>query len=97
LPIFHEWFHLEAGEFEPIDIDSIVQGSPALDVQLGVGSHDTVIPLVREIDARGFFDWRTWSMKAHLSPGRWIVRVVDAHDDPLRCGAGDCTYEIQVR
>jgi hypothetical protein len=94
LPIYHKWFHRADGSNQPEDAETFQ--APALEVPLDVGTVATVDPLQTEVAMRGFFDWRTWSVKHHVPRGKWIVKVVDALNDPLRCGDGDCKYEIRV-
>ena len=93
LPIYHQWFRHSIfgvsaeGVTEAIDHIKIPAGNVRLMDQLG-----------REIEVRGYFDWRTWSMKENVRRGKWVVKVVYADGEPVLC-AGDkaCAYEIVVQ
>jgi hypothetical protein len=95
LPIYHLWYHREAGEIEAES--EVPEQGPAFSWPLAVGTKSTIEPLAREIAHDGSFDWRTWSSRIHVSPGWWTVSVVDAQGNPLPCGRDDCEFRIQVR
>lgn len=93
LPIYHQWFRHSIigvsaeGVTTMIDNIMIPAGDPALAGQLET-----------EISSRGFFDWRTWSMKDHIRQGKWVVKVVYADGTPVLCeGNKACEYAISVR
>jgi len=57
----------------------------------------TLQKLAYEIEAQGYFDWRTWSKKTHVIPITYTVTVVDGFDDPIACEVGTtCEREITV-
>ena len=93
LPIYHQWFRHSVvgvsseGVTEAIDHIQIPAGNVQLMDQLG-----------RELDVRGYFDWRTWSIKENVKRGKWVVKVTYADGEPVLC-AGDkaCAYEIVVQ
>jgi len=92
LPIYHQWFRHSIigvsaeGVTKMIDNIMITAGDPALAGQLET-----------EISSRGFFDWRTWSMKEHIREGDWFVKVVYADGTPVLCeGDKACEYAISV-
>jgi len=93
LPLYHKWFRhsivgvSSEGVTEAIDSIKIPAGNVQLINQLG-----------REIDARGYFDWRTWSMKENVKRGKWVVKVMYADGAPVLCeGDKPCVYEIVVQ
>jgi hypothetical protein len=93
LPIYHQWFRHSIigvsaeGVTTMIDNIRIPAGDPSLADQLET-----------EISNRGFFDWRTWSMKDHIKQGKWVVKVVYADGTAVLCeGDQACEYAISVR
>lgn len=51
-----------------------------------------------ELDAKGYFDWRTWSKKAHVAPITYSVTVVDGFNDPIECQPATlCDMKITLR
>ena len=91
LPIRHKWYKYigYAGYFDesqtPIDA-----------IELSVGKKAKLDELSLEIKTRGYFDWRTWSMKRNIKPGWWKVIIVYANDDPVLCEEKPCAYAIEV-
>ncbi len=45
----------------------------------------TLDKLEYELHAQGYFDWRTWSKKTHVSAGTYSVSIVDGFDDQFPC------------
>lgn len=90
LPIYHKWFRHS--------IIGVSSGGVTEMIKISAGTKQLVEQLQTEIDNRGFFDWRTWSMKKHINKGRWVVKVVYADGDPVLCeDQKPCQYEILVR
>jgi hypothetical protein len=91
LPIRHKWFKCN----EDCAFDQTL--APIDAIPLDVGRAEMLEPLDRELSSRGFFDWRTWSMKRRLRPGTWRVRVVYRDNTPVLCPRGTpCEYWIDV-
>ena len=95
LPIRHRWVRYVG--YEP-NIDSL---APTDEITLGVGASRLVSKLRREVANRGWFDWRTWSMKEHLTPGKWQVSVVYRNGEPVLCSSDGavptpCRFFINV-
>lgn len=81
LPLRHVWMRKAPGglssDTAPVVIDEIT---------LDIAGQDTMkARLRREVEQRGFFDWRTWSTKENLLPGRWYVRLLYADHSPVAC------------
>ncbi|MBM4268238.1 MAG: DUF2914 domain-containing protein [Deltaproteobacteria bacterium] len=97
LPIFHKWY-FQTGT----DLDFEGTTDPIDFIDLDVGRKDRVPELKLEDGERGYFDWRTWSVKQNTHPGSWLVEVVDAKDDPVPCAEslrdrqGDCTFQVRM-
>ena len=79
LPLHHRWYRTIGSEL--IDEDS------TFDKALGIGSSkaSTLRALQREVEQTGYFNWRTWSNKASISPGWWEVRIVSDDGEMLPC------------
>ncbi len=51
----------------------------------------------QEFKDKEFFDWRTWSVKRNMSPGRWRVQVVDKAGRPIPCIDDlDCEFTLRI-
>lgn len=90
LPIRHRWFKV---------VGTKVRYEQSTDaINLDVGSDATLQPLLTALAAHGSFDWRTWSMKEHVSSGSWLVRLEYAKGDPVLCGDDHhpCEFEIEI-
>ncbi|MBF0329925.1 MAG: hypothetical protein HQL10_12265 [Nitrospirae bacterium] len=92
LPIRHKWYSYigPTAEFddsrEPIDA-----------VNLSVGKKEKLNRLASEVDIKGGFDWRTWSMKVNIHEGWWKVRIVYDDGENVICDGNPCEYVIQVK
>lgn len=95
LPIRHQWYResllgvLPEGSAETEMID---------DIAIPAARKSLAHSLQSEINQRGFFDWRTWSVKQKIKRGTWQVRVVYADYSPVLCGEEHkpCEYLINV-
>ena len=90
LPIRHRWFKV---------VGTSVRYEQSTDaISLSIGNDQKLQPLLVELMNRGFFDWRTWSMKDHVSPGWWRVRLEYATGQPVLCGADlhPCEFDIDI-
>jgi len=91
LPIQHLWIYstgmsqVDAGSLKPIDA-----------IDLTVGKKDKINKLRLEVNERGFFDWRTWSMKRNITRGWWLVKILYADKTPVLCNDQPCEYAIKV-
>jgi hypothetical protein len=47
--------------------------------------------LRREVESRGYFDWRTWTYKQRVLPTRYSVKVIDRAFLAIPCRAADGT------
>jgi len=92
LPIQHLWIYstgisqVDAGSPKPIDA-----------IDLTVGKKDKLSKLRLEVKKRGFFDWRTWSMKKNITKGGWLVKLLYADGSPVLCDDKPCEYAIEVQ
>jgi hypothetical protein len=92
LPIQHLWIYstgmsqVNAGSLRPTDA-----------IDLTVGKKDKIDKLRSEVNERGFFDWRTWSMKKNITKGWWLVKILYADGSPVLCDNKPCTYAIEVQ
>ncbi len=93
LPIRHKWFKC-VGSRLVYEITT----TPVDAIDLAVGDPRQLELLASELHGRGFFDWRTWSMKEHLRRGLWVVRLVYADDSAVKCNGSDerCEFAIDV-
>lgn len=97
LPLRHVWMRVAADGFVADAAPSIVD-----EISLNIGNVEQLRErLGREAAARGRFDWRTWSTKEHLAPGRWVVRLLYADRTPVPCRSGervirDCMIAVTV-
>ncbi len=79
LSVIHRWEYNYFGwKTERIDI-SIGRDQPLDD--------ETIQKLGYEIEAQGYFEWRTWSRKENLSAHSYTVTIVDGFDEPFACQA----------
>jgi hypothetical protein len=92
MPIQHLWYRF--------DSDRVVADHDVT-VDLNVGRKSDLRKLSYEVDAKGYFLWRVWSGKEHLSPGWWRVDVMYDIDNPVLCagesGVKPCSFELEVR
>lgn len=92
LPIYHQWFR------DAIYGTSAEGASAMIDnIKLEAGRREILGSLQREVDRRGYFDWRTWSRKDNIRRGNWRVRVVYGDNRPVLCGGKPCEFVIHVR
>lgn len=96
LPLRHRWFRESFGGVSAEGLSEMTDS-----IVLEAGKRELLGRLRREVEARGSFDWRTWSGKARPGPGRWSVAVVYADNTPVLCrGEGapqPCRYAITVK
>ncbi len=93
LPIYHQWFRYSI-------IGATAEGITQMidNIKIPAGKHELVDKLETEIDSRGFFDWRTWSMKENIRQGKWVVKVVYADGTDVLCeGDKACKYTISIK
>lgn len=92
LPIRHLWYRYFSDRVAA-DLD--------VAVDLNIGTKDDLKRISYELDALGFFRWRVWSGKEHLSPGLWRVDLVYEDDSAVVCEeAGDgkpCSFLLEVK
>lgn len=89
LPLKHSW-HYQVGARWIVQQTIVVSGS---------GVSDNVIGgLYKELKNRKFFDWRTWSNKVNLQPGRWRITILDRLGAPVLCidDIGPCEIEFEI-
>ena len=94
LPIRHRWWR--TGGIIPTP----ERGGQLIDeIVLGVGKAEVIGRLNHELMERGFFDWRTWSMKEHITPGTWEVEIVysDPASTPVACRRANSSQTIPCR
>lgn len=94
LPLKHKW---SKESHDGIHAEGIAQTDS---ITLNAGSRDLLQSLRREVQARGYFDWRTWSSKASPGRGVWRVDVVYADNTPVMCGdvmRKPCRFSITVK
>jgi hypothetical protein len=92
LPIVHVWVRY-LGQV-PVE----EEGVPVDKISLDIGSKEMLSKLRYELNQRGFFDWRTWSMKESVpSHSLWRVFVEYNDGSPVMCDGKQCVYEIRVR
>jgi len=106
LPIYHKWFVKRIFGTEAAGIEATAgvadeaRGAQTLIDNIPIPSGKKVLlpSLWTEVRARGFFDWRTWSKKENIYPGRWRVRIVFADNSPVPCAPNHdaCEFEITV-
>lgn len=90
LPIRHRWFKVLGTQIRYDQCTDVIN--------LDIGNEATLQPLTTELTSRGFFDWRTWSMKDHVSPGWWLVTLEYATGEAVLCGddAHKCEFGIDI-
>ncbi len=94
LPIRHCWTSSVAG-VRLVEPDS---ATPVEAIKLDIDRNGALVgALQRELDTRGFFDWRTWSGKRHLHAGLWSVAVQYADGTPVLCAGKPCQYTIELQ
>src|SRR5258708_17823366 len=76
IPIRHHWFKYDSDGVRA-DLD--------VTVNLEVGRKDVLHRLAHQANAEGFFSWRVWSRKEHLTPGWWRVDIAWETDEPILC------------
>jgi hypothetical protein len=57
---------------------------------------ETLKNLEHEIEAKGYFDWRTWSTKDNFFTDVYSVTFVDGFDDRLGCTVSN-SCEMNIR
>lgn len=93
LPIYHQWFRHSIIGVSAEGVTTMIDN-----IMISAGDPDLAGQLETEISSRGFFDWRTWSMKDHIRQGKWVVKVVYADGTAVLCeGDHACEYAISVR
>lgn len=94
LPIRHKWFLERLIGTTPEGVTTMLD-----DINIPAGANRLLEQLQYEVNQRGFFDWRTWSMKEHIRRGLWRVRVVYADGEPVLCGEQNapCEFAIKVK
>lgn len=106
LPIRHKWYHvigtsiISEGSETPASTAANTLSSnerPTDQIELTIGYKAQINALGGELQGKGMFDWRTWSMKQNISSGIWIVQVVYADNSPVLCGTEPCEYSIEVQ
>lgn len=67
-------------------------------IDLSVGKKEKLREIELELRERGFFDWRTWSVKRNIRRGEWYVYLVYGDGNPVLCedGRKKCMFKIQV-
>lgn len=92
LPIRHKWFLERLIGTTPEGVTTMLD-----DINIPAGANRLLEQLQYEVNQRGFFDWRTWSMKEHIRRGLWRVRVVYADGEPVLCGQENVPCEFAIR
>jgi hypothetical protein len=72
MPIYHAW----ASEFGVTDM-----------IDIGITKEkwlEQADAIRSEFKKRGFFTWRTQSMKRNFKEGRWYISILDANKRPVR-------------
>jgi hypothetical protein len=93
IPIRHKWYrcigHKLLSEKTPKLIDAI---------NLSIGKKEKIEKIEMELNERGFFDWRTWSMKRNMRRGVWYVYLVYGDGKAVLCDDGmtKCVFKIKV-
>lgn len=95
LPIRHEWVNYVGPD---PDIDTL---RPTDEIEVGGVREAVVDQVASEVALRGYFDWRTWSVKRNLRLGTHAVKVVYADGSPVPCQIADrapepCVFRIRV-
>lgn len=88
IPIQVHWFYIIGGKIFPSGV-----------VNLSI-NRENIKALKREFRNRGFFDWRTHSIKKNIAPGWFMVKIFYMDGSPILCPKGtkreSCLYEIEV-
>jgi hypothetical protein len=92
LPIRHQWFSYVGATPLPEDIVT-----PTDEIVLHVGKSEETSKLQGMLKEKGYFQWRTWSMKKNLYEGWWKVRVVYNDGEPVLCEDEPCQFVIEIR
>lgn len=94
LPLRHKWFRIIGSIVAPNRSHSLTD-----EINLTIGGRDEIIhKLEMELAEKRYFDWRTWSMKQNIRPGRWEVWLVYADNTPVLDADGQpCKYVIDIR
>lgn len=95
LPIRHRWIRYVGPE---PDFQTV---RPTDEIAVGAAAAPLIERLRGEVRARGFFDWRTWSVKRNLRTGSWLVELVYQDGQPVLCASSvgatePCRYRISV-
>lgn len=93
LPIRHRWSRYNS---DGLRFDSDVV------VDFNIGRRSDLQKLAYQLQHEGFFTWRVWSGKEHLSRGWWRVDVLWDSDEPVMCTGSSgfdhpCSYHIEVK
>lgn len=85
MPIYHAW----ASDFGVTDI-----------IDVGITEEnwaDQANAIRSEFKKRGFFTWRTQSMKRNFKEGRWYISILDANKKPVRkAGSGIEAFRPEI-
>ena len=92
LPIRHKWYRVIGGRIYHDLNQEPEQWLHIDDITLFVGNAEKNEKLEEELKATGMFDWRTWSCKNNITPGKWRVRVV-FNNNELACDT--CQFDIR--
>jgi hypothetical protein len=85
MPIYHAWAS-DAGVTDMIDI--------GITKEKWLEQADAIRS---EFTKRGFFTWRTQSMKRNFKEGRWYVSILDANKRPVRkVGSGVEAFRPEI-
>jgi hypothetical protein len=93
LPIRHKWY-----TYYGVTLETDGSQEPIDEINLSVGKIDKLKILRSEVNGKGSFNWRTWSMKKNIRSGIWLVKIVYADGKPVYCEEldGPCEYTIKV-
>jgi hypothetical protein len=93
LPIYHKWYHHTIAGISSEGVTDTIDRIP-----IQTGKQEFIEELRGEISLRGFFNWRTWSMKENARRGNWAVKLVYADNTPVKCtGNKGCEYKITIK
>jgi hypothetical protein len=94
LPIRAQWFYWFYDRPQADGNGALIDA-----IDLSIDREGRLRPLRQELAQRGYFDWRTWSMKDNAEPGYWEVRLVFADGSEVPCARGmpTCHFVIEVK
>lgn len=84
LPLKHAWQHQTGDRWRVREVVT-VSGCSITDKDIS--------GLNLELKNREFFDWRTWSCKEDLTPGRWRVTIIDRFGAEVKCIGGKSEFK----